>query len=80
MPFWSGEWGQSMDGCIRWGGDRLMGRGSFVGKCGASASYCSQWGLGGIVILGREGWRRRSSQITLEFVVILMNDYGWRPR
>jgi len=26
---WDGEWGQSRDGCIRWGGDRRRGRGSF---------------------------------------------------
>ena len=28
------------------------------------ASYCNQWGLYGVVILCREGWRRGCSQIT----------------
>ena len=31
-----GEWGRSRDGCIRLGGDRQRGRGSFGGKCRAS--------------------------------------------
>jgi len=38
-----GEWGQSRDGCIRWGSDRRRGRGSFGDESGAS--NCNQWGL-----------------------------------
>ena len=34
------------------------------------ASNCNQWGLRGVVILCRDGWRRGSSQITLGFLVI----------
>jgi len=30
---WGGEWGRSMDECIRWGGDHQKGRGSFRSKC-----------------------------------------------
>jgi len=26
---WDSVWGRSNDGCIRWGGDRQRGRGSF---------------------------------------------------
>ena len=43
------------------------GRGNFGGKRGASD--CDQWGLYGLDILCREGWRRGSSQITLGFLV-----------
>jgi len=25
---WNGEWGRSMDGCVRWGGDRRREMGS----------------------------------------------------
>jgi len=44
------------------GGDRRRGRGSFESN---------QWGLRGVVMLCREGWRRSSSQITLGFLVEL---------
>ena len=38
---WDVNWDQSRDGCIndgciRWGGDRQRGRGSFVGEFGCS--------------------------------------------
>jgi len=36
---------------------------NFGGKYGAS--NCNQWGLCGVVILCREGWRPGSSKITL---------------
>jgi len=49
-------------GVLYGSGDRQMGRGSFGGKCGAS--HCNQWDS------LCEGWRRRSSQITLEFSCI----------
>jgi len=41
--------------------------GSFGDKYGAS--HCNQWGVCGTVVLCREGWRRGSSRITLEFFV-----------
>jgi len=41
------------------GGDHQRGKGSFGGKCWAF--HCNQWGLCGVVILCREGWRRGSS-------------------
>jgi len=62
-----GWWVGSVEGCIRWGGDRQRRRGSFGGKC--RTSHCDQWGLCGIVILCREGWQRGFSQITLGFLV-----------
>jgi len=40
---WDGECGRSMDGCIRWGGDRRRGRDNFGGESGVS--NCNQWGL-----------------------------------
>jgi len=45
---WSGEWGRSKNGLsiLDGSGDRRRGRGSFVGKCGAS--HCNQSGLGGM--------------------------------
>jgi len=48
---WDGEWGQSNDGCIKWGGDRRSGRGSFGGEFGAF--HCNQLGLCGIVLQER---------------------------
>ena len=45
----------------------VEGKGSFGGKCGASHS--NQWGLCGVVILCREGWRRGSSHISLRLLV-----------
>jgi len=51
-------------------GDRRRVRGSFGCKCGTS--HCNQWGLCGVAILCREGWRRGSSQIILEFLVYIM--------
>jgi len=59
-------------GVLDGGGDRRGGRGSFGGKCGTS--HCSQWGLRGIVILGHQGWRRSSSQITLGCPVYLLSE------
>jgi len=39
---WGCEWGQSTDGCIRWGMWRSSKwKGQFGGKCGASRS--NQW-------------------------------------
>jgi len=38
------------------------------------ASYCNQWGLCGVVILCREGWRRGSAQATLGFLWVHMGD------
>ena len=49
-----------------------MGRGSFDGKCGAS--LCNKWGLCGVVILYREGWRPCSSQITFGFLVDIIKE------
>jgi len=39
------------------------------GKCGTS--HYNQWGLCGVVILCREGWRSSSSQITSVCLVII---------
>jgi len=61
-----GEWGQSRDGCIRWGGDLRRERGSFGGKCGHPIVTIRECG---IVILCCEGLQHGSSQITLGFLV-----------
>jgi len=45
---WDGELGQSRDKCIRWGGNRRRGIGSFGGEFGVS--HCNQWGLCCIVV------------------------------
>jgi len=66
---WGDEWGQSRDGCIKWGVEVIEGKGSFGSKYGAS--YCNHWGLG-IVILCHEWWRCSSSQITVGFFVVVV--------
>jgi len=38
----------------------------FGGKCGAS--HCNQWGLCGVVILCREGWRRALPKLLWDFL------------
>jgi len=47
----------------------VEGKGQFGGKCGAF--HCNQRGLCGIVILCCEGWRRGSSQMTLDFLLVM---------
>jgi len=46
---WDGEWDWSVDGCIRWGGNRW--RGSFGGEF--LAFHCNQWGLCCVVVRQR---------------------------
>jgi len=48
---WGGDCGGSRDGYIRWGGDRLRGRGSFGGEFGAS--HCNQPGLCCVIVRER---------------------------
>jgi len=64
---WSGEWGRSKDGCIRWGWILSKGKEQFWGKCWES--HCNQWRLCGIVIFCCERWQCGSSQTTLGFLV-----------
>jgi len=54
----------------------VEGKGQFGGKCGTC--HCNQWGLCGLIILCREGWRRGFSQITLGFLVTLAASSGKR--
>jgi len=63
---WDGEWGRSRDGCIRSGS---KGRGSVLGKCGAS--HCNEWGLCCVVVLCHERWRRHSYFLPVLFITLL---------
>jgi len=69
---WGGEWDRSRDG---YGVEIVEGQGTVlgvnVGKCGTS--YRNQWGLCGVDILCRGGWRRGSSKITLWFLVYVLH-------
>ena len=56
-------------GVLDQGRDRRRGRGDVGSKCGAS--HCNQWGLCGVVVLWREGWRRSSSHVTWDFMFLV---------
>jgi len=51
---WSGEWDQSRNGRIRWGGYCQRGMGSFWGKCGVS--HYNQWKLCCVVVQKRHAF------------------------
>jgi len=61
--------GRGMD-VLDGGEDLRRGMGSFEGE----------WGLCGVVILCREGWRRGSSKFTLAFLVLNLHKNVWRHR
>jgi len=74
MPFGAVSGVSQVMGILDGGGCHRRGRGSFGGKCGAS--HCNQWGLCGVVIFRREGWRCGSSQIPF---LLLQEPWEQRP-